>query len=264
MEAQMKLSESYKVPDSVLGYLEWCSGILCINATYEEFKLVTDINSPTPVRLRHIAQTISHETYHFAQAVTTGFFFQFACQALNCVSTILGSPLDANRVRRILASPPQMSDDYADLIATLDEHSGDYLTNRAVIESSTMFFEHREHYRELNHESYLQLLRNEVPSEVSEYRVCYELATNFLGSRAFDSILPISFIALCFAKPRNVFRAALSLIQSEGIPAEWTVSIVQQVAQSLKHMHQPIGSAIEGMETGLSHHVYSPVVLLLN
>lgn len=260
----MKLSEAFRVPESVLGYLEWSSGILYINSTYEEFKSLTETGAKSSQRLRYLARTITHETYHFAQAVTTGFFFHFTCQALDCVSAILKPPFDGNRIEHLLASPPPMSDDYADLVKTLDIHSGDFLTDRAVIESSTMFFEHREHFSGLDHDNYLQLLRKEMPSKTSEYRICYEFATDFLGEGAFDSILPISFIALCFEKPREVFREALIFLQRHGVPTEWTVKTVQQVAQFLSQSHQPIGSAIEVMATGILHPIYSPVVMALN
>jgi len=262
-DQQMKLSECFRVPDSVLGYLEWCSGILYVNATYEEFKSIGQ-SSPPPPRLRYLLQTISHETYHFAQAVTTGFFFRLVCQALKCVSEILQPPLDADRIERLLASPPKMSDAYTDLVVALDKHSGDHLTDRAVIESSAMFFEYRTHFPNLTHNYYLYLLRKEMPAMTSEYRIGYELATGFLGDRAFDSILPVAFTALCFERPRDAFREALALLQRDGIPGEWSLRTIQQVAQSLSRSNRPIGSAIQVMETGAWHPIYSPVVMALN
>jgi hypothetical protein len=236
-----------------------------VNATYEEYQSAqTGTVRPPPRWQRDLLQTISHETYHFAQVVTTGFFFRYACQALGCVSAILRPPLDADRVERLLASPPPMSDEYSDLIAALDEHGDDRLTDRAVIESSAMFFEHRVHWADLSHDRYLRLLRAEMPEANSEYRIGYELATAFLGEQAFDCMLPVSFIALCFERPRQVFREALGLLRRSGAPHEWALEGVQQVAQSLMRWHQPIGTAVEVMETRAWHPIYSPVVMALN
>lgn len=262
----MKLSEAFKVPAKVLGYLEWASGILFVNATYDEFKGATSgsLGQPLTPRQRYLLQTITHESYHFAQVVTTGFFFRFACQALKCVSGILRPPLDADRVESLLATPPPMSEEYIDLVATLDAHSGDNLTNRAVIESSTIFFEHREHLRGLDHDSYLKLLRVRIPLRSSEYRIAYEIATDVLGPQAFDAFLPVSFIALCFDSPPDAFRGALTALRRNGSPREWTLRIVQQVFESIGSSHRPLGSAVEVMETGLNHPIYSAVVMALN
>jgi hypothetical protein len=260
----VKLSHAFKVPDSVLGYLEWCSGVLYINSAYEDFRCIEEAPESVPSDIRPLFQTISHESYHFAQAVTTGYFFRLACQALECVRKILGPLLDSEAIERNLLIPPALSSEYKALLSQLDMHSGDYLTDRAVIESAAMLFEHRVHFPDLSHEAFLCLLRAEMPLETSEYRIAYELASLRLSERAFDSVLPLCFTALCFDCPREAFRDAIDVLARDGVPDEWTLSRVQELAQALAGAHRPIGSAIEVMAGGLSHPIYSPVVMALN
>lgn len=265
----MKLSEVFSVPPDVLGYLEWTTGLLFVNFAYRDFQSIDSSLDPVPLEAvplqrRQLLQTLTHETYHFAQIVTTGFLYRFACNALSSISEILRPPLDSERIEHLLASPPRISGDYAALISELDVHSGNHLTNRAVIESATMLFEHRSHLPRLNHRSYLELLRSEIPTRASEYRIAYEIAAAELGDSAFEAMLPLGFLALCFDCPREAFLEALVILTQRGTPAHWNVDVVQRLARTLSQSHQPIGSSIERLVGGDSHPIYSPVVLTLN
>lgn len=264
----MKLSEVFHVPHSVLGYLEWVSGLLYINATYESFQALalarSDVDIPPTPHARLLLQTLSHETYHLAQVVTTGYLFSFACEVFTCVSSLLEPPLDERRIQQLLTAPPRISDEYLDLVARLDVHSGNSLTDRAIIESAAFCFEYQIHYPNFSHQTFLEVLRSEMPEPTSEYRIAYELATEALGDRAIDSILPLCFVALCFESPNDAFMAGLEYSRSTGVPPAWDLAAMQQCAHAVAESNLPMGSAAEVMASGVSHPIYSPIVNELN
>jgi hypothetical protein len=264
----MATVDPFAVPAGVAGYLEWCSGTLFINRTFEAWKAYQGRPQGAPLdsATQALLQTITHETYHFLQITVTGFAYQFACLLFGEIRKQINPPLDETRLRELRASPPEPSAGLRFLAGFLDEPDADGLSTRDILESAAFLYEYKTHYTGLSAQGYSSLLEANCPSP--EYRKAYDLTVKVLGNRAFDEYLSLSVAALCFAEPNKVFVDILSAARNcRHVRA---VEYIRSIASRVAARHQAIGSAAQVAFEGtsplgkLQHPIYTPAVVALN
>ncbi len=264
----MKLSEAYKVPENVAGYLEWVSGILYINKSRQSWDEYCNVSSfaDAPASQWKFVQTITHETYHFMQIAITGYLYQFACRLFHGFRSTISTPLDGPAVEQLLSNPPPLSGDIRHLVSDLDRPGPQDLTVRDIVESSAYLYDHMTHYSNIDPTWYDTVL--EVPSLRSEYKKAYYIARDTLGPpHAMDGLLVASFVSLCFEKPPECFLDVLEIMASQGpagTPQAYNLEQIVTLAQQMARAHNPLGTSAEVAERSSAHPIYTPAVVVLN
>ena len=130
-------------------------------------------------------------------------------------------------------------------LACLDGPGPRDLTVRGIVESAAYLYEFRAEYPTFGPKAYVEQLAVDAPG--MEYRVGYDLAASVLGGGAFDALLPVALIALCFEDPPRAFVTALEVIakSSRSAPVLDTLAGIQWLASSLPDDIPRLGSAAE-------------------
>lgn len=269
---KIKLSQYFEVPPEVAGYLEWGSGILRVNCSFEEWEEINrNFGNPRSEFARSVLATVTHETFHFLQICTTGFLYAFACRYFDLMRNLIknraGYPLTEVKIRFFLNNPPEHTDEIIDHISLLDRpgHSG--ITVRSIVESAAYFYEHATHYPNIDARAYDEILARDKPPE--EYYQAYSLSKEILGNTAFSNFLLAAFISLCFSRPEMVYEDVLKIIASNSLnyKDDRDLSKFFQAVQPLFSSHSALGSAAEVALNGSNaplHPVYKNVILSLN
>ncbi len=247
------------------GFLDWTTGLLRLNAASAAWDRVS--KSPDlrtlPARDRLLVETVTHETIHFLQIVTTGYLYRFAVKLFDLIRDCLPKPVRA--IADIPIAPSRMqAARITDHIAALDRTDADGCSVRSLAECQAMLAQLRTHWTGLTHDGFLE--RTDYMPEV--YRRAYRLATVFLGKDAFDSYPFLSSMALCCDDPVRAFRVLCCATQDASMsapPAEDVQAYVELV-NMLHHRGQLrlLGTAAEMVNDLGNHPVYTPAVHALN
>ncbi|MDO9111600.1 MAG: hypothetical protein Q7U40_13150, partial [Desulfatirhabdiaceae bacterium] len=268
----IKLSQYFEVPPEVAGYLEWGTGILRVNCSFDDWEFI--IKHPDGARsfaTRSIIATLTHETFHFLQICTSGFLYSFACRYFDLMIKYIkqeaGYPLTDVRIKAFLNNPSGVTEDIINHISVLDRPGSSDVTVRDIIESAAYLYEHKTHYIDLDIAGYEKLLSQDLPPK--EYYHAFHKAKEILGETVFDNYLFAAFISLCFSQPEVVFTDVLkniakhNLIYRDGKDIPKFISAIQ----SLFSVHSALGSAAEvALHKGsqFRHPVYNNAILSLN
>lgn len=262
----IKLSQYFRVPEYVAGYLEWGTGIIRVNMDYELWERYSSGKSaPPPESFRSLCSTITHETYHFLQIAVTGFMYRFASRYFEAmhesVSAHAGNELTEESIYSFLTKPPSISDKVGSLLRVLHHQGPTGVSALHIIESAAFFYEHNTHFKNLTAVGYNKILEDEDPPE--EYFLAYHEAERVLGSLACDNFLIATVISLCFAEPQNVFPDVLRCIKSVGIPyrnfSDYPKFIMS--VQELMKKYAVLGTSAEYMvSSGTRHPIYQKAI----
>ncbi|MFH2047413.1 MAG: hypothetical protein ABIK92_19975 [Pseudomonadota bacterium] len=268
----IKLSQYFEVPPEVAGYLEWGSGILRVNCSFEDWEFIN--NHPAGTRsfaTRSIMATLTHETFHFLQICTSGFLYSFACQYFDLMRKYIkqeaGYPLTDEKIKAFLKNPSGVTDDIINHISVLDRPGSSGVTVRDIVESAAYLYEHKTHYIDLDIAGYEKFLSQDLPPK--EYYHAFHKAKEILGKTAFDNFLFAAFISLCFSRPEVVFDDVLKKIADHKLIYRDDNDIPKFInaIQSLFSVHSALGSAAEvALRKGSQfwHPVYNNAILSLN
>lgn len=268
----MSLDDALIIDESATGCLEWVSGLIFVNRSLAEWEaLSSGQDTPFDIDLGDLKRTIVHETFHFYQIATTGYLYRFVVQLFGVLQEWMGE--EASRKERVKAvlegQPITAPPGYKTALACLDSPGPRGLTVRGIVESAAYLYEFRAEYPTFGPKAYVEQLAVDAPG--MEYRVGYDLAASVLGGAAFDALLPVALIALCFEDPPRAFVAALEVIasRSRSGPGLDTLPGMQWLASSLPDDIPRLGSAAEVAldSTGhvqAQHPIYLEAVLRLN
>lgn len=267
-----KLSEYFEVPPEVAGYLEWGSGILRVNCSFEDWNIINKHpDYPHSFSDLSITATLTHETFHFLQICTSGFLYRFACQYFDLMRKFIkqeaGIPLTDEKIKRFLKNPSGISDTIINHISVLDRPGCLGVTVRDIVESAAYLYEHKTHYINLDITGYENFLKQDLPPK--EYYYAFDKAKEILGENTFDNFLFAAFISLCFEHPEAVFADVLKNIADHNLIYRDVTDIPKFInaVQTLFSVHLALGSAAEvALNKGSQfwHPVYNNAILSLN
>lgn len=266
----IKLSQYFRVPEYVAGYLEWGTGIIRINTDYEKWQQYCgDNSSQPPEHFRPVIATITHESYHFLQIAVTGFMYRFALSYFEAmresISTHTGESLTDDTLYRFLTNPPKVSEKVGSLLQLLHRKGPSGVTSLDIIESAAFFYEHRTHFINLTPQGYNRIIQNESPPK--EYYAAYREAERVLGPEAFDKFLISTVLSLCFEEPQDIFPAVLQCVKAVKGPYQNASNIPSFIMsiQDLMKEHAVLGTSMEYMNnSGKKHPIYHKALLCLN
>jgi hypothetical protein len=212
----MGVIDTFEVPENVAGYLDWPSGTLFVNRTYEEWQeFLSGTNAEPFARDRTILDhTITHETYHFYQIATTGYLYQYASRLLAAIVDIVGFPVGETNMNKLVDDLPEPSPSLRGVLEEIDDPGPEGLTVRAIVESAAYLYEYKAHYPRFGLRSFKeQIVMEDLPKEYSH---AFEIAEIALGDAAFDNFLIVALLALCFEDPTSAFYTALDAVRRTG------------------------------------------------
>lgn len=227
------------LPPQTYALLDWCSGIVRINATRQEFERLRE-KTANPSSLTEdeatLMEALTHECSHYFQICTMGFLYQFAVELLEEVVALL--PPDAATGLEALQKLSEQSlnrtnSRVSDLLQKIDALGPDGITVRAIAESHAYFSQKTHHYSNLSHTSYKEMLEN-APS--IEYRLAYDIADAVLGDKAFDVFPVLASLALSTTAPQESFARFCRAAVNEAAPKTIgdTADLMQRLMVSVR------------------------------
>jgi hypothetical protein len=268
----LSLEDALIIDENATGCLEWVSGLIFVNSTRAEWEAFSPgHDNPFDFDRGQLKRTIVHETFHFYQIATTGYLYRFVVQLFGLLQEWMGE--GASRDERLKAvgegQPISAPHGFEAVLACLDAPGPRGLTVRGIVESAAYLYEFRAEYPTFGPKAYVEQLAVEDPG--MEYRVGYDLAASVLGGAAFDALLPVALIALCFEDPPRAFVTALETIanSSRSRPVPDTLAGIRWLASSLPDDMPRLGSAAEvaldsSGRVQAQHPIYLEAVLHLN
>lgn len=235
----MGYAKAISLPRNVWGFLEWMTGVIRINATVEELQQFSQ--APERVRLAY-EETVTHEFFHCAQICAAGYPHRYASSVAKALYPVLHPYLQAfsshtdleEASMHFAEAPPAIPHTLTALLESLDEPGLDGITPREIVESAAYLVQKRTHRPELDAPRYDQMLHL---APAPEYRSAYMAAESILGERAFGLFPALSFYALCFVRPHDVF---VDLCRAARRAPDGGLA---RVAEDLARTHRCLGTA---------------------
>jgi hypothetical protein len=264
----------------VAAYLDWSTGILRINSSFEEWDELssrTQDGTRVPQNLSSreltLIETVTHETAHFLQIVTTGFLYSLSAKLYLKVAEWVAdatkdSPHDTQASLQALATtdiPAHFARDAKAILSSLDTLGPREITVRSIVESGALLTQKRTHLIDLTAERYIEVLDSSSPSK--EYRHAYDVAFEYLGLAAFDLFPLIVFFSLCTARPEQVFSGLCqeTARRYSSYGSSPKVIHMSHFAEALSGLSaETIGTAAEAAVSLPEHPVYTEIVRRLN
>jgi hypothetical protein len=276
--------EILALPPDTAAYLDWTTGILRINANYEQwFDLIsrTDGGILVPTTLSSqeldLLETVTHESTHLLQIVTTGFLYSVAVELYAGIGTYVesfGSSFGEDDVLAILEHgiPAALMEEIRSILLRLDVCGPDNVTARSIVESSAFMAQKRTHHLGLSRQKYAQMLETQCPGP--EYRRAYDVAVQYLGDDAFDLFPLLASLSLCTRRPEQIFSSFCEQISKENGPSGAYISVPGQSEVSidlggfLRVLNaisaELIGSAAQAAANLPEHPFYTDIVNQIN
>jgi hypothetical protein len=251
------------MPESMVAYLDWATGIMRINTTYEEWEALRGNDQEGKLTASQIGllETITHETTHYLQIITTGFLYSLSVEIFEEIKRCLPLPL-----KSFADIPTSAPDDVAvrlnKILLRLDEFGPHDLTVRSLVESAAFLVQKRTHWINLTPAGYREILDHSCPSE--EYRSAYDIAVHYLGDEAFDSYCFLSSLSLCTINPTVTFlrlceeASTRQLRLGQNLDVRPYIDLLNRINCNL------IGTAAEVCSQFSIHPVYTDAVHQLN
>ena len=269
----MKISEILVIPKHVLGFLDWFSGLLFINEPFPRWQKIASSEgfASAGPRGRLLAQTVTHETYHFLQITTCGYLYVFASRLFVEMGRIIlrDGPLEAERLERLAKNPPAPSEAVIALFGEIDRPGPAGVSVRAIVESAAYLYELRTHLVDLDDDGFQEILRRD-PLPI-EYRLAYDVLREACGAAAFANLLPLCLVALCFARPEAVYPELIAEAVARGLHYRGQADLRSflQLAMDLQPRYPVLGTAGEvaaqwSAQKKQQHPIYFPGIAALN
>jgi len=243
----MGILDNFEVPENVAGYLDWPSGILFVNSTYQEWEeFFSGTNAKVFARDRTVLEhTITHETYHFYQIATTGYLYRYASRLLAAIVDVVGFPIRETNMNKLFDNLPAPSPYLCGLLEAIDDPGPEGLTVRAIVESAAYLYEYKTHYPHFGLRSFKeQIVMEDLPRE---YSYAFEIAEAELGDAAFDNFLIVALLALCFEDPASAFYTALDAVRRTATIYRRPEDLrsLLSASEQISKVHSGLGSAAQ-------------------
>jgi hypothetical protein len=224
-----------------------------------------------PASFKAAADTLTHETIHFIQALTCGYLYRVACSLFDEVCRVI-QQVDRFQPDTTIVLPLQTHSEIPQLFKKLERKTGDLHTKdipgispRDLLEGAAYFITERKHCPDLTPPAFLDRLKRQCSfGSLRMYSDAYFLAEFFLGEAAFDVFSAISYIALCSDDPGLAFTGCIRLLGTSGI----LTSIPRPSAKDLiircfAGGMEPIGIPFDIAESGRRHPILTPYLVAL-
>lgn len=259
-------------PD-VLGWLDLPSGVLFLNEEMDDLHRWRELPRSDDPRGQALAQTVSHETLHFLQVVTTGYMLRWACEHYRCITQALkpfkdlaAAYLDEPDPKTLLALTHRVDPAHRDALQQhlqrLDRPGPNGISVRHLLEAQAFIAEQKLHWQGLDAGGLHRLLAEQSPG--LPYRLAYDVVRLRLGDPlAFNHYLLISNLALCCDDPPEALDRLLDELARRPRPAAPGHTDIDWVRDALQAAHcGVIGSAGQVLDADrtLHHPVYVPAV----
>lgn len=265
----MTLVEILHADDGIDGYLEWVSGLVVVNRTLAQWQSYLEAGNPFDHARQQLTRTLVHESYHFHQILCTGWPFRLVTALAGAIGTSLGRDArqrNASIERLLRGESIELAPEALELAAGLDRAGAAGLTVRSIVESAAYLFEFRAEYAEQTARSFVEQMH--IEALPADYTAAWHAVAARVGEEAaFELLLPVAVVALCFDDPPAAFAAALSALTDADAqhcvasPLAWMRAVGQRVSGDVA----VLGSGAEVAERldgsgGLRHAIYYPAL----
>ena len=201
------IEECIILPDGVRGYLDWITGTLRLNYTYDEW--VRILKEENDFEEFHYWETLTHEMFHLLQICTTPYLYNYVTKIANIV------PKAIEKLRQKQDADLDLVDYFMQYIAQSTTQHLIYEKNNLGISvfdlvEASAFLSHHRMLLNMDHEEYCSILSI---YKDSEYEVTYSYLQNIINNRVFCCLPGIVFISLQYSKPLLVFEEICNKIK---------------------------------------------------
>ncbi len=190
--------EAIKLPNNILGYLDWTTGLIRINLTYEEYKNGNDIKI-----LDKVLTTLVHENFHAHQICNSGFLYNFIVEfTYELWENMFAMYKDEPVLQQTFQEGIIISKAAKDILSRLYVKHGKFSTID-LIESHAFLAHNLIIDRNLDYIQYDNLLTKKYPNTI--YSNLFQYLKSLFGKKSFHLLPGICFVALLFNQPMKVF-----------------------------------------------------------
>lgn len=193
------IAERIKLPENVLGYLDWITGTLRLNLTNAQYNELT--GESDDALWATYWEVYVHEMFHLFQVTSSGFLYNYATELSNDL-LIHELELEANHLIRS-ANEFQPSEGFIRKAAKLNQPVKSGLSVVDIVESAAFLAHHIILNKVSSHEGYSSVLRS---YKGSVYEKAYSFLSEKVGEKAFSMLCGVSYLSLSFNKPVEVFH----------------------------------------------------------
>jgi len=177
-----------------------------------------------PPDQREFALTLTHESIHFIQALSTSYMYRSSCLLWSEVQKVVRE-IQQLSPSTILTLPFQMNTSIGIMLDQMRAKKGHLsapnisgISATDLIEGAAVYIAQRMHEPTLNNREYLQLLEAQYSKgNLRVYSDAYRLAEWYLGDDIFDIFSVICFLALCSEEPGATFCKYIQVLGRSGI-----------------------------------------------
>jgi hypothetical protein len=204
-EPDFELAPFLHLPANTFAFLEWCTGVLRINLTTNEYK--QRLNHPQ--QRAELEEFIHHERFHMLQIVTSGFLYHFTTELVKDILPFWKNALAENTKGRMLfyktiSTIPDLSPAVRKKFGALAQEDADGLSINALIEGAALFYQKTASYPPELIIDELRLATSYLPQE---YTSAFRYASKHLETASIlQHFAELTHLALCFQQPVAAFR----------------------------------------------------------
>lgn len=256
MNEDVSLEKYLKIPNNVWGFLEWTTGIIRINLSYEEYLKI----GSNKLEKEEYEETLKHEFYHLLQISTSGYLYFFVTEILVDIipfwrNAMIGEGKGGDIFKKILLDIPELNEKMKNKFSAIDIENKDGITARQIIEGSAFLFQKIHAVKDITPEKF----RKELKYYEKDYCGSYEFMYNLIGNKAFVYLPMVSFISLCFIKPQDFFSDLCVLLVKEVSKKDLlSLEELLVLAESLREKHHYLGTPIEVEQYQYKRNYFNP------
>jgi hypothetical protein len=213
-EPNFELSPFLHLPANTFAFLEWCTGVLRINLTTDEYKQ----RLSQPQQRAELEEFIHHERFHLLQIITSGFLYHFTTELVKDIIPFWKNALAENTKGRMLfyktiSDIPNLSPAVRQKFDALAQEDTDGLSINALIEGAALFYQKTVSFPQDMVIAELRLASSYLPQE---YTAAFHYASKHLETADIEQhFAELTHLALCFQHPVAAFRHLVATLANK-------------------------------------------------
>lgn len=235
------ISNVIALPPGVLGHLDWTTGAVRMNLTFEEYENIKDSNDWLQYQ-----EVLLHEFYHGLQICSSGYLYNFIVEFTYQLWEF-GVEMDSEELnmKRKFYEPIILTNEIKDALVHLNDKKGG-LSIVDIVESSAFVSHNLMFHNDYDLSSFLQD-RIKYSTYDTPYFTMYNYLERYLGENSFYLIPSLSFYCLLFSEPIRALNVIVErLAKKELSILEETISnlddIVKEIKKDIPYLGTPIHS----------------------